>query len=83
MSFQTCQLNNTILAASWSELGRVSIWDLKTHLSAVEKRTTIRLRSNKKNKKTPPQGEVTEPLYIFSGHLQEGYAMDWSSTVPG
>lgn len=77
-------MNNTILAASWSELGRVSIWDLKTHLSDVEKRSTIRLRNNKKNKKPPPQGEVmTKPLYTFSGHLQEGYAMDWSSTVPG
>lgn len=82
--FQTCQFNNTILAASWSERGSVSIWDLKTHMSAVEKRSTIRIRSNKKqsSKKTPPV-DKTKPLYTFNGHLQEGYAMDWSSTVPG
>ncbi|XP_065215073.1 glutamate-rich WD repeat-containing protein 1 [Planococcus citri] len=77
--------NNTVLAAVWSELGRVTIWDLKTHLNAVENRTTVKVRSvKKKNQKKPVKNEESEkPLYTFTGHLQEGYAIDWSSTVQG
>lgn len=82
---QSCVFNDTILAAVWSELGRVSIWDLKSHLTAVENRTTVNVRSvKKKNKKPVTKSEETQkPLFTFTGHLQEGFAIDWSSTTPG
>lgn len=73
-----------MLAAAWSELGQVGIWDLKPHLNAVENRSTVRVRSQKTKKHRREKiGESDLPLFTFAGHLQEGYAMDWSSTTEG
>lgn len=66
-----------MLAASWSELGRVNIWDLGSQLQAVDDEVLLQ-RYNKGDK-----GSTITPLYTFSGHQQEGYAIDWSCTTPG
>ncbi|XP_066148421.1 glutamate-rich WD repeat-containing protein 1 [Euwallacea fornicatus] len=70
-------INNTVLAAAWSELGRVNIWDLTSQLQAVNS-SQLLAKYNKDNK----QSSVT-PLFTFNGHNTEGFAMDWSPTISG
>lgn len=36
-------MNQTTLAASWSELGRINIWDLNEQLRAVDDRSIAEL----------------------------------------
>ena len=62
------------MAASWSELGRVHIWNLAQPLRAVD--DTDAMVSYKK-------GAVPDPLFTFSGHQAEGFGIDWCPTVPG
>ncbi|XP_063681987.1 glutamate-rich WD repeat-containing protein 1-like isoform X1 [Bolinopsis microptera] len=57
--------------ASWSEKGKVHIWDIAPQLSALE--TEVDSKDVQKIK----------PLYTFGGHVEEGYAMDWSPTRQG
>lgn len=61
------------LAASWSELGRVNIYDLREQLSAVESPSSLTAYRNKCDK---AEGGI-KPLYTFKGHLSEGFALDW------
>ncbi|XP_071482463.1 glutamate-rich WD repeat-containing protein 1-like [Diadema antillarum] len=62
------------VAASWSDTGKVHIWDLSDPLQAIESPVAMA----KYMKQDSPK-----PLYTFSGHQTEGFALDWSSTVPG
>lgn len=63
------------IAASWSSVGTVDIWDLTKHYD---------LLNNNKNSSQPHQTVLdVKPIYSFSGHQTEGYAMDWSPTAPG
>jgi len=62
------------IAASWSSVGNVEIWDLTKHFDTLN------------NNRTTTQHQTVQdvkPIYSFSGHQTEGYAMDWSPTVPG
>ncbi|KAL7886478.1 hypothetical protein AOLI_G00041990 [Acnodon oligacanthus] len=63
------------LAAVWSEKGQVEIFDLRLQLEAVHSSTAMAafIKQNK---------EAT-PLFSFSGHMTEGFAIDWSPKVPG
>ncbi|BFG03282.1 glutamate-rich WD repeat-containing protein 1 [Drosophila madeirensis] len=67
------RLGNTVYAASWSELGRVNIWNLSQPLQAVEDPQLL---------KQYEQNE-TRPVFTFSGHQQEGFAVDWSPSAEG
>jgi len=64
----------TPVAATWSETGTVSIWNLGTCIQKLDE---------------PIQGskgifrEETTPLQAFAGHQQEGFALDWSNTDSG
>ncbi|XP_015593969.1 glutamate-rich WD repeat-containing protein 1 [Cephus cinctus] len=73
------QIGNTTLAASWSELGRVNLWNLNEQLKAVDNSDLLIAYRKKCDK---PDGGV-KPLYTFKGHLSEGYAIDWSPVEPG
>jgi len=58
------------IAATWSELGTVQLWDLRQFVAVL------------------PEGseqKTTElaPVHTFEGHTTEGYALDWSPTMPG
>ena len=66
-------LGMTTVAAAWSETGKVGIYNLTTCLQKLEE---------------PARGkewyrESSPPLFDFKGHLTEGYALNWSPTVPG
>ncbi|XP_077980352.1 glutamate-rich WD repeat-containing protein 1-like [Glandiceps talaboti] len=67
-------INERHLVATWSEKGSVHIWDLKQHVDALEDSAAL-ARLAKQDK--------TKPLFTFSGHQSEGYAVDWSPTVIG
>lgn len=71
----TC--NGTALAATWSELGRVNIWNLSQQLEVVDSPVAA-ANYNRNN-----TGNTIEPLFTFSGHQQEGFAIDWCRTTPG
>ncbi|KAH8372756.1 hypothetical protein KR009_004455 [Drosophila setifemur] len=67
------RLGSKVYAASWSELGRVNVWDLSQSLQAVEDAHLL------------SQFEQNEarPVFTFSGHQQEGFAVDWSPSAEG
>jgi ribosome assembly protein RRB1 len=63
------------LAASWSELGSVAIWDLTVPMRALDDYKL--LQEYIKTKEKP------KPIFSFKGHRGEGFAVDWSPTMPG
>ena len=63
------------LAAVWSEKGQVEIFDLRPQLEAVHNSATMAAFLKQ-------QKEATA-LFSFSGHMTEGFAIDWSPIVPG
>lgn len=73
--FQHTQYDGKSLAASWSDKGKVHIWDLTKPLQAVNDPNVMSTYT--RNEESPA------PLYTFSGHQVEGYAIDWSQTSPG
>ncbi|XP_011647669.1 glutamate-rich WD repeat-containing protein 1 [Pogonomyrmex barbatus] len=73
------KLGGIILAASWSELGRVNIWNLQEQLNAVESSSLLAAYRNKCDKVSAS----IKPLYTFKGHLSEGFGLDWSCTESG
>ncbi len=62
------------MAATWSEMGRVYIWDLTSALEAV---------SDSKKMSEFVKTDNHMPIFQFNGHLNEGYAIDWSKQVQG
>lgn len=66
-----------MLAATWSELGRVNIWNLTQQLQAVDNDQLL-AKYNKEN-----AGSNVSPVFTFSGHQQEGFAIDWCPTFTG
>ncbi|KAG7296227.1 hypothetical protein JYU34_021337 [Plutella xylostella] len=68
---------NSVLAATWSELGRVDIWNITQQLQAVDDPTVLE-RYNLDVVKNP-----VKPIYSFTGHQQEGFGMAWCPTEPG
>uniref|UniRef100_A0A0K8TRP1 Glutamate-rich WD repeat-containing protein 1 n=1 Tax=Tabanus bromius TaxID=304241 RepID=A0A0K8TRP1_TABBR len=74
---RSAKIGNSSFAASWSELGRVNIWCLDAQLEAVEDADLLQ-KYEKDN-----ISENTKPVYTFSGHQKEGFALDWSLVTPG
>lgn len=68
--------NNT-LVATWSELGRVNIWNVSEQLLAVDDKELLSSyqKEGKANK--------VKSMFTFSGHQQEGFAVDWSPVATG
>nr|CAH7722873.1 unnamed protein product [Callosobruchus chinensis] len=69
--------NDKVLAASWSELGRVNIWELSTQLNIVDSDHQVLSKYNKEK-----SNSIT-PLFTFNGHQKEGFAIDWCTTSKG
>jgi len=74
--FQTTQHGDKSLAASWSDKGKVHVWDLSQPLHAVN--DPMVMSTYTKNEESAMQ-----PLFTFSGHQAEGFALDWSKTMSG
>uniref|UniRef100_A0A673GHZ6 Glutamate-rich WD repeat-containing protein 1 n=1 Tax=Sinocyclocheilus rhinocerous TaxID=307959 RepID=A0A673GHZ6_9TELE len=63
------------LAALWSDKGQVEIFDLRPQLEAVHSSSAMSAFIKQQKEATP--------LFSFSGHMSEGFAIDWSPKVPG
>ncbi|OAD51873.1 Glutamate-rich WD repeat-containing protein 1 [Eufriesea mexicana] len=73
------KIGETTLAATWSELGRVHIWNLDKQLNALDNDELLRAYRKKSEK---GDGGI-KPMFSFKGHLSEGYGLDWCSTEIG
>jgi len=69
------KLGEKKIAATWSSVGNVEIWDLTRHFET--------LNTNWSRTQHQSLSDNIKPLFSFSGHQTEGYAIDWSPTVPG
>lgn len=74
---QCAEVNGKVLAASWSELKRVNIFDLCEQLEAVDNEV-LHSKYNKDNR-----GNNAKPIFTFNGHRDEGFAIDWCPTSKG
>ncbi|CAF1285503.1 unnamed protein product [Adineta steineri] len=68
-------INERKIAATWSDTGKVHIWDLSRLIHAVNDSSVM--SAYVRNQESP------KPLFTFNGHMSEGFAMDWSPVVPG
>ncbi|KAM9298865.1 glutamate-rich WD repeat-containing protein 1 [Gastrophryne carolinensis] len=69
-------LLDTPVAAVWSEKGQVEIYDLRKQLAAVTDSQTLSAFLKEEQAKI-------KPVFSFSGHMTEGFAMDWSPKTAG
>ncbi|XP_018425798.1 PREDICTED: glutamate-rich WD repeat-containing protein 1 [Nanorana parkeri] len=69
-------LLDTPVAAVWSEKGQVEIYDLQKQLAAVSDSQTLATFLKEEQAKI-------KPMFSFSGHMTEGFAMDWSLKTAG
>lgn len=70
-------IGDKTVVASWSELGRVNIWNVTEQLEVVNDAEML------KSYEKEVRGDSVRPVFTFSGHQEEGYGMDWSPTAQG
>ncbi len=75
LHLQSTVINDRKIAATWSDTGKVHIWDLSRLLQAVNDSSVMAAYT--RNQESP------KALFTFNGHMTEGFAMDWSPIVPG
>lgn len=71
---RTVSIEGKHLAATWSENAKVYIWDLSLPIKAVNDERVM----SEYVKQTSPL-----PVFQFNGHINEGFALDWSPVTPG
>ena len=59
------------IVSTWADTGKVHIYDIKPQLLSLDGPTPAGMSSS------------TPPVFTFGGHLDEGFAMDWSSAREG
>jgi len=74
-------IDGKTLAASWSSLARVNIWDLDEPIRNVEQNKQLPKKVRREGYKAISRTDP--PIYTFNGHNVEGYGLDWSPTMPG
>lgn len=72
---RTLRREGKVLTASWSDKGKVYIYDLTTPLLGVEDQRSIKTYTAQKVE--------PKPIYTFGGHLSEGFALDWAPLRSG
>lgn len=70
-------VNNQTFAGTWSETGKVFIFNITDQLRAVEDPDLL------KNYEDTSQSALAKPVYVFRGHRTEGFGIDWSPSEPG
>ncbi|XP_044946874.1 protein HEAT STRESS TOLERANT DWD 1-like [Hordeum vulgare subsp. vulgare] len=67
---------NPHICATWGDTGHVQVWDFSSFIASLEDSETVADKDN---------GIIHHhvPLKVFSGHKDEGYAIDWSPKVTG
>ncbi|XP_058715650.1 glutamate-rich WD repeat-containing protein 1 isoform X2 [Poecile atricapillus] len=73
-------LGGSPVAAVWSERGQVEVLELGRALGVLE--GPFGEGDSRRGQKSVQQGALPE-LATFSGHLDEGFALDWSPQSPG
>lgn len=63
-----------LVVATWSERGKVFLWDL----SQVQSEMNTAMQAGEPPKKTSDEVIRMKPLFSVDGHREEGYALDWS-----
>ncbi|RLN59989.1 hypothetical protein BBJ28_00001365 [Nothophytophthora sp. Chile5] len=66
-----CMPQSSNIVATWSDHKKVHLWDIAKQLESLD------------GKASGPQPAKQAPLYTFSGHADEGFAMDWSPVQAG
>eukprot|EP01083_Nonionella_stella_P101070 286046_1 len=64
-----CMPQKSNVVATWSDMGRVYLWDVKNHIRSLDAPLGFKLQRPK-------------PLAYFK-HKEEGYALDWSPVSEG
>lgn len=64
------------MMATWSDSGHVMVWDLRAQVVKLMSAT------NDVKGQIEPPARVT-PTQVFTGHKEEGYALDWSPVAEG
>ncbi|RKP07271.1 WD40-repeat-containing domain protein [Thamnocephalis sphaerospora] len=67
---RTMQHGQTQLAATWADTGKVHIWDISMQIQSLARAGATAPKNN-------------DPLFTMKSHTDEGFAMDWSTLVPG
>lgn len=69
------KIGGRVLTSTWSDKGKVHIYDLTTPCHAVSDQKSINTYTAQK---VDPK-----PIFTFGGHLTEGFALDWSPIKAG
>uniref|UniRef100_A0A7S3ED76 Histone-binding protein RBBP4-like N-terminal domain-containing protein n=1 Tax=Rhodosorus marinus TaxID=101924 RepID=A0A7S3ED76_9RHOD len=64
------------IVATWSETGRVNIFDVEPAISALD-------RGSRMPHPDAQKPTAVKPFFVFSAHKSEGFAMDWSPLQQG
>lgn len=60
------------IVASWSDVGNVYLYDVQSLVQQCS-------GNNKNSTTTSSNSNTKQPLFTYSGHSNEGFAMDWST----
>lgn len=71
------EMNNQTFAGTWSETGKVFIFNITEQMKAVDDPDLLKTYEN------TSQSDLAKPVFVFRGHRQEGFGIDWSPTEPG
>ncbi|BBN09653.1 ribosome assembly protein RRB1 [Marchantia polymorpha subsp. ruderalis] len=66
------------IVATWADTGYVQVWDMLSHVRALSTENPSEATAA-----ATPSLLRQAPLHIFTGHKDEGFALDWSPVNPG
>jgi ribosome assembly protein RRB1 len=71
-------VNPVTLVSTWSDVGKVHLWDVTKQSHHLDSPTT-----GSSSVSSAVRGHKIPPLFTFTNHQVEGYAMDWNGLVAG
>lgn len=71
------EVGNQTFVASWSETGKIFVFNINEQLKAVEDSALL------KKYDSTNQANNTKPAFVFRGHRSEGFGIDWCPTEQG